>query len=110
MSSSYIFGCIYLCFKYANVYIIGEPMFPSVKSKLFSIIGNNLKYISLILFLQYRSTPPAAATIFFGANDAALSGRASERQHVPVEEYKENLRKIVHHLKVTHYMRSFVST
>ncbi|GMH16792.1 hypothetical protein Nepgr_018633 [Nepenthes gracilis] len=43
--------------------------------------------------------PPVAATIFFGANDAALFGRSSERQHVPVEEYKENLRKIVHHLK-----------
>uniref|UniRef100_A0A2N9HX25 SGNH hydrolase-type esterase domain-containing protein n=1 Tax=Fagus sylvatica TaxID=28930 RepID=A0A2N9HX25_FAGSY len=43
--------------------------------------------------------PPAAATIFFGANDAALLGRTSERQHVPVEEYKENLSKTVHHLK-----------
>ncbi|OMO59945.1 Lipase, GDSL [Corchorus capsularis] len=40
-----------------------------------------------------------ATTIFFGANDAALLGRNSERQHVPVEEYKENLSKIVKHLK-----------
>ncbi|XP_071733341.1 GDSL esterase/lipase At5g62930 [Rutidosis leptorrhynchoides] len=45
------------------------------------------------------STPPVATTVFFGANDAALPGRTSERQHVPIEEYKENLRKIVHHLK-----------
>ncbi|KAM5572026.1 hypothetical protein ABKV19_012215 [Rosa sericea] len=43
--------------------------------------------------------PPAAATIFFGANDAAILGRTSERQHVPLEEFKENLRKIVLHLK-----------
>lgn len=43
--------------------------------------------------------PPDAATIFFGANDAALLGRTSERQHVPVEEYKENLRRIARHLK-----------
>ncbi|KAI4336157.1 hypothetical protein L6164_014721 [Bauhinia variegata] len=43
--------------------------------------------------------PPVATTVFFGANDAALLGRTSERQHVPVEEYKANLRKIVHHLK-----------
>ncbi|KAI3869365.1 hypothetical protein MKX03_014543 [Papaver bracteatum] len=43
--------------------------------------------------------PPVAATIFFGANDAALLGRLKERQHVPVEEYKENLKKIVNHLK-----------
>ncbi|XP_026379471.1 GDSL esterase/lipase At5g62930-like isoform X1 [Papaver somniferum] len=45
------------------------------------------------------TNPPVAVTIFFGANDAALLGRTSERQHVPVEEYKENLRKIVHHFK-----------
>ncbi|CAN6453139.1 unnamed protein product [Victoria cruziana] len=43
--------------------------------------------------------PPVAATVFFGANDAALLGRASGRQHVPILEYKENLRKIVCHLK-----------
>lgn len=50
--------------------------------------------------MQDSRKPPAAATIFFGANDAALLGRTSERQHVPLEEYKENLRKIVLHLKV----------
>ncbi|XP_019464016.1 PREDICTED: GDSL esterase/lipase At5g62930 isoform X1 [Lupinus angustifolius] len=43
--------------------------------------------------------PPIATTIFFGANDAALLGRTSERQHVPIEDYKQNLRKIVLHLK-----------
>ncbi|XP_057479979.1 GDSL esterase/lipase At5g62930-like [Actinidia eriantha] len=51
------------------------------------------------LFPLGSAAPPVAATVFFGANDAALSGRTSERQHVPIEEYKENLRKIVHHLK-----------
>ncbi|GMY14854.1 GDSL esterase/lipase At5g62930-like [Fagus crenata] len=51
------------------------------------------------LFPLDSTKPPAAATIFFGANDAALLGRTSERQHVPVEEYKENLSKTVHHLK-----------
>ncbi|WZZ44341.1 hypothetical protein YC2023_040600 [Brassica napus] len=44
-------------------------------------------------------TPPVATTIFFGANDAALKGRTSDRQHVPVEEYKENIRTMVQHLK-----------
>ncbi|KAF7092941.1 hypothetical protein CFC21_095384 [Triticum aestivum] len=43
--------------------------------------------------------PPVATTIFFGANDAALPGRTSQRQHVPVEEYKQNLKTIVNHLK-----------
>ncbi|KAI5329803.1 hypothetical protein L3X38_029200 [Prunus dulcis] len=51
------------------------------------------------LFPLDSKKPPAAATIFFGANDAAILGRTSERQHVPVEEYKENLRKIVLHMK-----------
>ncbi|XP_051197977.1 GDSL esterase/lipase At5g62930 [Lolium perenne] len=56
------------------------------------------------LFLIHRifplvGVPPVATTIFFGANDAALLGRTSERQHVPVEEYKQNLRTIVNHLK-----------
>ncbi|KAI5683392.1 hypothetical protein M9H77_04620 [Catharanthus roseus] len=51
------------------------------------------------LFPLGSATPPAAATIFFGANDAALSGRTSERQHVPVDEYKENLKKIVQQLQ-----------
>ncbi|KAI5416996.1 hypothetical protein KIW84_041845 [Lathyrus oleraceus] len=44
--------------------------------------------------------PPVATTIFFGANDAALIGRTNERQHVPIPEYKQNLQKIVNHLKV----------
>uniref|UniRef100_A0A453QFH3 Uncharacterized protein n=1 Tax=Aegilops tauschii subsp. strangulata TaxID=200361 RepID=A0A453QFH3_AEGTS len=43
--------------------------------------------------------PPVATTIFFGANDAALPGRTSQRQHVPVEEYRQNLKTIVNHLK-----------
>lgn len=36
------------------------------------------------------------ATVFFGANDAALPG---ERQHVPPEEYARNLRLIVEHVR-----------
>ena len=50
--------------------------------------------------MQSSTTPPVAATVFLGANDAALPGRTWERLHVPLEEYKENLRKIVRHLKV----------
>jgi len=34
-------------------------------------------------------------TIFFGANDAALPDRSAARQHVPVDEYKSNLEKMV---------------
>ena len=49
---------------------------------------------------QGSKKPLTATTVFFGANDAALAGTTSERQHVPVEEYKDDLRRIVHHLKV----------
>ncbi|XP_039143375.1 GDSL esterase/lipase At5g62930-like isoform X1 [Dioscorea cayenensis subsp. rotundata] len=51
------------------------------------------------LFPPNCLTPPAAATIFFGANDAAILGRTSERQHVPINEYKVNLLKIVQQMK-----------
>ncbi|XVF64444.1 hypothetical protein PTKIN_Ptkin09bG0170300 [Pterospermum kingtungense] len=54
-----------------------------------------------VSLLKRDSTkPPVATTIFFGANDATLLRRNGERQHVSIEEYKENLRKIVNHLQV----------
>ncbi|PON59654.1 Lipase [Trema orientale] len=46
------------------------------------------------LFPRNSEKPPAVVTIFFGANDAAILGSASQGQHVPVDEYKENLKKI----------------
>lgn len=64
--------------------------------------GYNTRWALFLLhhiFPLDATTHPLAVTIFFGANDAALSGRTSERQHVPIEEYKENLRKMVHHIK-----------
>ncbi|KAK7330536.1 hypothetical protein VNO77_24731 [Canavalia gladiata] len=64
--------------------------------------GYNTRWAMFLLhhlFPLDSTKPPLATTIFFGANDAALSGRTSERHHVPVKEYKENLRKFVLHLK-----------
>eukprot|EP00985_Skeletonema_marinoi_P016755 scaffold9046_cov123-Skeletonema_marinoi.AAC.2 len=44
-------------------------------------------------------------TVFFGANDASLPGEREHNQHVPIEEYEQNLRTIVtdigHKLKET---------
>ncbi|XP_078174870.1 SGNH hydrolase-type esterase superfamily protein [Carex rostrata] len=37
---------------------------------------------------------PAAVTVFFGANDASLPDQLCGFQHVPLEEYVENLRSI----------------
>ncbi|KAL3820364.1 hypothetical protein ACJIZ3_006269 [Penstemon smallii] len=42
---------------------------------------------------------PLAVTVFFGANDACLPDRCSGFQHVPLEEYKHNLKAIVAFLK-----------
>ena len=44
---------------------------------------------------------PLAVTVFFGANDACLPDRCSAFLHVPIHEYKQNLRSIVSFLKVT---------
>jgi len=43
---------------------------------------------------------PGDVTVFFGANDACLPERCSGFQHVPLHEYKQNLRSIVSFLKV----------
>ncbi|WCJ26102.1 SGNH hydrolase-type esterase superfamily protein [Euphorbia peplus] len=64
--------------------------------------GYNTRWALFLLnhiFPLDLTRPPAAVTVFFGANDAALQGRTGSRQHVPLEEYKDNLRKIVLHLK-----------
>ncbi|MED6105996.1 hypothetical protein PIB30_000782 [Stylosanthes scabra] len=64
--------------------------------------GYNTKWALFLLhhiFPLDSVKPPIATTIFFGANDASLSGRTSERFHVPIEDYKKNLRKIILHLK-----------
>ncbi|XP_021294422.1 GDSL esterase/lipase At5g45920 [Herrania umbratica] len=45
------------------------------------------------------SPPPLAVTVFFGANDACLPDRYAAFQHVPVDEYKQNLHSIVSSLK-----------
>lgn len=64
--------------------------------------GYNTRWALFLLhhiFPLDNTNPPVATTIFFGANDAALFGRNSERQHVPVEEYRNNLKRMVQHLK-----------
>ncbi|OWY99720.1 Isoamyl acetate-hydrolyzing esterase [Phytophthora megakarya] len=38
---------------------------------------------------------PSLITIWFGANDAALASGYDSDTHVPIEDYKENLKKIV---------------
>lgn len=47
------------------------------------------------------AAPPAAVTVFFGANDASLPDRRSGFQHVPLLEYQSNLRALCGFLKVS---------
>ncbi|KAH6798053.1 SGNH hydrolase-type esterase superfamily protein [Perilla frutescens var. hirtella] len=65
--------------------------------------GYNTRWAMFLLHhlfpLASEAPPPAAVTIFFGANDAALLEGTGKRLHVPLEEYKENLRKMVQHIK-----------
>ncbi|KAG8045675.1 hypothetical protein GUJ93_ZPchr0008g11680 [Zizania palustris] len=42
---------------------------------------------------------PVAVTVFFGANDASLPDQKQAHQHVPLEEYKSNLRAICAYFK-----------
>ncbi|KAI3679621.1 hypothetical protein L2E82_51161 [Cichorium intybus] len=44
---------------------------------------------------------PLAVTVFFGANDACLPDRYSAFQHVPIDEYRQNLHAIVAYLKLS---------
>eukprot|EP01018_Ginkgo_biloba_P001151 Gb_05171 [translate_table: standard] len=64
--------------------------------------GYNTRWALFLLskiFPLQSSEAPLVVTVFFGANDAALRERSSGRQHVPLEEYKQNLQHIVAHLK-----------
>mmetsp|Transcript_23398 Transcript_23398/g.32787 ORF Transcript_23398/g.32787 Transcript_23398/m.32787 type:complete len:282 (-) Transcript_23398:192-1037(-) len=62
--------------------------------------GYNTRHALDLLPHVIGTTRPAEgvlfATVFFGANDAALPG---ELQHVPIDEYEQNLKTIVHHMK-----------
>ncbi|PIN23533.1 Isoamyl acetate-hydrolyzing esterase [Handroanthus impetiginosus] len=57
------------------------------------------RVLYLYLSKEGSATSPIAVTIFFGANDAALLEGTGKKQHVPLEEYRDNLRKMVQHIK-----------
>lgn len=66
--------------------------------------GYNTRWALSVLHKVFPAGPesggaPLAVTVFFGANDACLPDRSSAFQHVPIDEYKKNLRAIVCFLK-----------
>ncbi|KAM8954370.1 isoamyl acetate-hydrolyzing esterase 1 homolog [Pelodytes ibericus] len=64
--------------------------------------GYNTRWAKLILPNLVSKTCPAentaAVTIFFGANDGSIK-EENPQQHVPLDEYADNLRFMIHYLK-----------
>ncbi|KAM3362193.1 GDSL esterase/lipase isoform X1 [Capsicum galapagoense] len=58
-----------------------------------------LKVLDKVFAGSSESESVLAVTVFFGANDASVEDRCSAFQHVPIEEYKQNLHSIVSFLK-----------
>lgn len=50
-------------------------------------------------FPKDHPSQPALVIVFFGSNDAACPLRSGKGQHVPLQEYKANLRQICAHIK-----------
>ncbi|KAG6419229.1 hypothetical protein SASPL_121445 [Salvia splendens] len=63
--------------------------------------GYNTKWALKVIHKVFPAAgdAPLAVTVFFGANDAALPDRDSGFQHVPLDEYKQNLLAIVAYFK-----------
>ncbi|XP_057764358.1 GDSL esterase/lipase At5g45920-like [Salvia miltiorrhiza] len=59
--------------------------------------GYNTRWALKVIQKVFPATgeAPLAVTVFFGANDAALPDRYGGFQHVPLDEYKQNLLAIV---------------
>ncbi|OIV97138.1 hypothetical protein TanjilG_00167 [Lupinus angustifolius] len=70
--------------------------------------GYNTRWVLKVLDRVFPATQsgdggidgaPIAVTVFFGANDASLPDRYSGFQHVPLDEFKQNLHSIVSFIK-----------
>ncbi|XP_072554872.1 isoamyl acetate-hydrolyzing esterase 1 homolog [Paramormyrops kingsleyae] len=59
--------------------------------------GYNSRWAKIILSRIINNNNVAAVTVFFGANDCSLQDK-NPQQHVPMQEYVENLKDIVKHL------------
>ncbi|XP_041495335.1 isoamyl acetate-hydrolyzing esterase 1 homolog isoform X1 [Microtus oregoni] len=63
--------------------------------------GYNTRWAKIILPRLIRKEnsveTPVAVTVFFGANDSSLQGE-NPKQHVPLDEYRANLRDMVQYL------------
>ncbi|OCT81216.1 isoamyl acetate-hydrolyzing esterase 1 homolog [Xenopus laevis] len=62
--------------------------------------GYNTRWAKILLprLISDTAEKPVAITIFFGANDSSLK-EENPQQHVPLEEYTENLRCMIQYLK-----------
>jgi lysophospholipase L1-like esterase len=64
--------------------------------------GYNTRWVLAIMdhiFPANATSKVELATVFFGANDAALPDRTSANQHISLSEYTSNVKSIVAHLR-----------
>lgn len=74
--------------------------------------GYNTRWAVKVLdkvFPAVDEAAPVAVTVFFGANDSCLHDRYAAFQHVPLDEYKDNLRSIFTFLKVCDHINYCIS-
>lgn len=50
---------------------------------------------------------PSLVIVYFGGNDSIGKHPSGLGPHVPLEEYIENMRKIIIHIKVFNFFNSF---
>lgn len=62
--------------------------------------GYTSRWAKMVLpYLEDTFEGAQLVTVWFGANDAALPDRTSKVQHVPLEEYRMNVKEMVERLK-----------
>lgn len=63
---------------------------------------------SLSTSSQNADEQPSLVIVYFGGNDSIHPHASGLGPHVPLEEYIENMRKIILHLKVEFYAITFI--
>lgn len=58
--------------------------------------------------MQDADVQPSLIIVYFGGNDSIHPHPSGLGPHVPLQEYIENMRKIITHLKVQFHLLSYV--
>lgn len=99
----YVCACFFLLLFFFYVNVMSWIWWLKADVVLRGYSGYNTRWAVKVMervFPADGGDAPLAVTVFFGANDASLPDRCSGFQHVPFDEYKQNLLAIVAFLKV----------